>query len=511
VDVLVVLAEHAGEVVTRDELFEAVWQGQVVSDERLTHAIAELRRALHDDRDTPAANVTPSEPVIHPTGRKLGIIALALLLLVPVYIAFDTLVSETDTGEKSIAVLPFVNTSGDPDQEYFSDGLSDTLIHVLAQVSDLKVTAKTSSFYFKDKNIDVGEIARRLKVGTILQGSVQKAGDRVRVIAQLVNAGDGSHLWSKSFDRDLEDIFAVQDEIAQEVVKALKVTLLDAEEERLSQRYRPTLEVYEQLILGRYEMGKRTATSLAAAEQHFKKAIELDPDYVPPYVDLSETYDHQVIHGGLVFEESLLRRQPLVDKALELDPLSGEAHLGRATLHSSQRIKTGEENSSAVEEGVLKAIELNPNYALAHQWHSGLLYGKGRYQEALAQIRVAAELDPMSPSIQTDIAEYIWAVRPNLVIWAKRSVGSGKRGGETRRTPIAGGLSVSASSTLAMRCPRRIAPSNSAKPIPRRSFRALCCGCFPGTGASGRRPSRRWNTYQSACPDFDPSIGCWRT
>jgi TolB-like protein len=414
VDVLVVLAEHAGEVVTRDELFEAVWQGQVVSDERLTHAIAELRRALHDDRDTPtyietvpkrgyrlighirAANVTPSEPVIHPTGRKLGIIALALLLLVPVYIAFDTLVSETDTGEKSIAVLPFVNTSGDPDQEYFSDGLSDTLIHVLAQVSDLKVTAKTSSFYFKDKNIDVGEIARRLKVGTILQGSVQKAGDRVRVIAQLVNAGDGSHLWSKSFDRDLEDIFAVQDEIAQEVVKALKVTLLDAEEERLSQRYRPTLEVYEQLILGRYEMGKRTATSLAAAEQHFKKAIELDPDYVPPYVDLSETYDHQVIHGGLVFEESLLRRQPLVDKALELDPLSGEAHLGRATLHSSQRIKTGEENSSAVEEGVLKAIELNPNYALAHQWHSGLLYGKGRYQEALAQIRVAAELDPMS-------------------------------------------------------------------------------------------------------------------
>jgi TolB-like protein/Tfp pilus assembly protein PilF len=433
-DVLVILAEHASEVVTRDELFDAVWHGQVVSDERLTHTIAELRRALQDDPGAPkyietvpkrgyrlighirlpdgsklGGSATPFQPVTRLNGRNLGIVAIALLLLVPVYIAFDTLVSVNDACEKSIAVLPFVNTSGDPDQEYFSDGLSDTLIHVLAQVSGLKVTAKTSSFYFKGKNIDVGEIARELNVCTILEGSVQRAGNRVRVIAQLVNAEEDTHLWSKTFDRDLEDIFVVQDEIAQEVVKALKVTLLDAEEERLAQRYQPTLEVYEQLILGRYEMGKRTATSLTAAEQYFKKAIELDPDYVLPYVDLSETYGHQVIHGGLLFEESLQRRQPLVEKALELDPLSAEAHLGRAILHSRQRIKTGEENSSAVEEGVLKAIELNPNYALAHQWHSGLLYGKGRYEEALAQIRVAAGLDPMSPTIQTEIAEDTWA------------------------------------------------------------------------------------------------------
>jgi len=309
--------------------------------------------------------------------------------------------------EQSIAVLPFENMSGDPEQEYFSDGLSDTLIHVLAQVSGLKVTAKTSSFYFKGKNIDVGEIARELNVGTILEGSVQKAGNRVRVIAQLVNAGDGTHLWSKSFDRDLEDIFAIQDEIAQEVVKALKVTLLDAEEERLAQRYQPTLEAYERLILGRYEMGKRTATSLAAAEQHFKRAIELDPDYALAYVDLADTYGLQISYGGLVFEESLQRRQPLVEKALELDPLSGEAHAANASLHGLQQLLTGNHHYDLQEE-FLKAIELNPSTAKAHQSYSALLYDQGRFEEALAQIRLAAELDPMSPIIQTAIAGTTW-------------------------------------------------------------------------------------------------------
>jgi len=369
------------------------------------------------------------------TGQKLDRIIMVLLALALGYFAFDKFVldpardmeiaetaaqagaeqalakaKETALSDKSIAVLPFTDMSPDKDQEYFCDGLSDTLIHSLAQVSSLKVTAKTSSFYFKGKNIDVGEIARELKVGTILEGSVQKAGKRVRVIAQLINAGDGAHLWSKSFDRDLKDIFAVQDEIAREVVKALKVTLLDSEEERLAQRYHPTLEVYEQLILGRHEMAKRTATSLAAAEQHFKQAIELDPDYALPYVDLANTYTFQIFHGDLTAEESLQRQQPLVGKALELDPLSGEAHIARADLSKLLQIKTAEDYSDSVEEDILKAIELSPNYAEAHRWYSSLLSDKGRFEEALAQIRVAAELDPMSPSIQLGVAGATWNV-----------------------------------------------------------------------------------------------------
>ena len=381
------------------------------------------------------ADVALEHSITRFTGKKLDRIIMVLLAVALGYFVFDKFVldpaqdvkiaeaaaqkgaeqalEEARQGlgdEKSIAVLPFTDMSPNKDQEYFSDGLSDTLIHVLAQVSDLKVTAKTSSFYFKGKNIDVGEIARQLNVGAILEGSVQKAGERVRVIAQLINAADGTHLWSKSFDRDLKDYFAVQDEIAQEVVMALKVTLLDAEQERLAQRYQPIPEAYEQLILGRYEMARRTAVSLAAAEQHFKQAIELDPDYALAYVDLADTYGHQVAYGGLVLEESLQHRQPLVDRALALDPLSGEAHIAKLSLDYHRQFKTGEQDHDAIEEEYLRAIELNPNYAKAHQRYAFLLSNQGRFEEALAEIRVAAELDPMSPVFQLNVAVATWNV-----------------------------------------------------------------------------------------------------
>jgi len=275
-------------------------------------------------------------------------------------------------------------------------------------VSDLKVTAKTSSFYFKGKDVTIAEVAEKLHVAHVLEGSVQKIGNQVRVIAQLINAGDGTHLWSKSYGRDLEDIFAVQDEIAQEIVRSLEITLLDTEEERLLQRYRPTLEAYEQLILGRHEMAKRTADSLTAAEQHFKQAIELDPGYALAYVGLADTYDLQQGYGSLVFEESLQRRQPLIERALELDPFSGEAFTARASLRSDQQIKTPEEDFKGTEEDILKALELSPNYATAHRWYSGLLNGQGRLEEALVQTRLAAELDPLSPIIQVEIAQAVW-------------------------------------------------------------------------------------------------------
>ncbi|MDX1572280.1 MAG: hypothetical protein R3200_17495, partial [Xanthomonadales bacterium] len=174
----------------------------------------------------------------------------------------DTTAPALET-EPSVAVLPFVNMSSDTEQEYFADGLSDTLMHMLSQVGGLKVAARTSSFAFKGQAINVEEIARELKVATLLEGSVQKAGDRVRVIAQLVDASDGAHLWSANFDRELKDIFAIQDEIAHEVVSALKVALLDEDETQLRERYQPSLEAYEQLILGRQEVEKRTAEALA--------------------------------------------------------------------------------------------------------------------------------------------------------------------------------------------------------------------------------------------------------
>ena len=352
-------------------------------------------------------DVDPEVSVTHVTGRRLDFIVIALLCAAVILFAYDKWWIGPPP-EKSIAVLAFESMSGDPEQEYFSDGLSDTLIHVLAQVSGLKVTAKTSSFYFKGKNIDLGEIARELNVGTVLEGSVQKSGNRVRVIAQLVNAGDGTHLWSKRFDRDFNDIFAVQDEIAQEVVRALKVALLDTEEERLSQRYRPILQAYEQLILGRCDLGKRTAASLAAAEQHFKQAIALDPGYALAYVGLAESYGLQVTYAGLLLEESLQRRQPLIDKALELDPLCGEAYMARAYFRSAQQVVSPDKGFKDIEEDVLKGLELSPSSAQAHELYSAHLFVEGRFEEALLQARMVADLDPMSPYNHTAIAELTW-------------------------------------------------------------------------------------------------------
>jgi TolB-like protein/Tfp pilus assembly protein PilF len=378
-------------------------------------------------------DVDRSQSITPQTGQKVNVaimVGLAVAIALMLYEQFgpgtevpapETIIAEAEpaatpppisqpepevdvTGEitPSIAVLPFVDMSPDKDQEYFADGLADTLMHMLAQVGGLKVAARTSSFAFKGQNINVSEIARELKVGTVLEGSVQKAGNRVRVIAQLIEVVDGTHIWSANFDRDLVDIFAIQDEIAKEVVSALKVTLLDAEETRLTNRYQPTLEAYEQMILGRGEMAARTAERLDAAERYFKRAIELDPDYALAYVGLADTYALQQEYSDLVLEEAWELRQQLVDKALELDPDSGEAHTNRADLLSEKQ------DFDAAERAYLKAIDLNPNYATAHHWYSRLLRRLGRFEEALTQIRVAAELDPMAPIIQVSVAESVW-------------------------------------------------------------------------------------------------------
>ena len=311
-------------------------------------------------------------------------------------------VAEDEDETPSIAVLPFVNMSNDADQEFFADGLSDTLMHVLSQVGGLKVAARTSSFTFKGQNKKVKEIAQELDVKTVLEGSVQKAGDRVRVIAQLIDASDGAHLWSANFDRKLEDIFAIQDEIAQEVVAALKLTLLDEDEAQLTERYQPSLEAYEQVILGRQEVEKRTAKSLEAAEQHFKRAIELDPNYSLAYSGLADTYNLQNNYSDLTIEEMLRLAEPLVDKALELDPLSGEAYTSKASL----LVNAG--NRDAAAEAYERAIALSPSYARAHQWYSGLLGNLGRHDEALEHGRKAFELDPLSPIIRVSYAQRLY-------------------------------------------------------------------------------------------------------
>lgn len=310
----------------------------------------------------------------------------------------------------SIAVLPFADMSPQKDQEHFADGLADTLLHVLAQIHDLKVAARTSSFAFKGKNENIRSIARQLGVSNVLEGSVQKSGNRLRIIAQLIEAENGTHLWSGTFDGTLDDMFAIQDEIAAEVVSALKIALLEKDFNRLADRYRPELAAYDELVLGRHNLNKATVEGLNAAVEHFRKASEIDPDYPLPYVYLSDTLGLLEIYvlgiqdtfSGQSTQRTREQQLPLIEKALELDPLSGEAHASLATLQLDE--ETAEVN-------FLEAIELTPNYANAYLWYSKFLsIRQGRYKEALTQIERALELDPLSEIIRHEHAKMLWAV-----------------------------------------------------------------------------------------------------
>jgi len=197
----------------------------------------------------------------------------------------------------SIAVLPFADRSATQDQEYFADGLADTLLHVLSQVQGLKVAARTSSFAFKGQNESVKSIASQLGVANILEGSVQKSGNRIRVIAQLVEAEQGTQIWSHTFDGTLDDIFSIQDQIAEEVVDAMQLVLVDADSSRLAERYRPVTAAYDQLVLGRYAVAKGKVDDINAAVAHFEAAISIDPNYPLPYVYLADALAVQEIYA----------------------------------------------------------------------------------------------------------------------------------------------------------------------------------------------------------------------
>jgi TolB-like protein/Flp pilus assembly protein TadD len=293
----------------------------------------------------------------------------------------------------SIAVLPFADISQGADQGYLGDGLADTVTHVLSQVDGLTVTARTSSFAFKDKNLNISTIADELSVANILEGSVQKAGDRVRIIARLIETDGGTELWSGNFDRELAGIFAIQDEIAREVVVALQ-DVLAGKDTDITESYRPDLAAYEQVILGRNKWAKRTSASLEAATAHFRKAIEIDPNYALAYVYLAQMTDRT----------ERTERRGLIDKALDLDPLLGEAH---AALAADQ---TAEKEYDAAEQSLLRAVELNPSDVDTRLTYSHWHFLQGRKEEALVQARLAAELDPQSNDAQVVLANVLWSL-----------------------------------------------------------------------------------------------------
>lgn len=301
--------------------------------------------------------------------------------------------------ENSIAVLPFVEI-GQGGDGYLADGLSETLTHVLGQVEGLAVTARTSSLAYKDRSENILDIARTLRVAYVVEGSVQQAGPRVRIIARLIESINGTELWSANINKEVNDIFLVQDEISQDVVAALG-KVLQLEEQQVVPQYRPVLEAYKELVLGMNAQRNGTMEGIAAANQHFQRAIELDPGYALAYVRLGENIARQ---PNLPRTEMVKQVRPLVEKALELEPLLAEAHIGLAMMYRFENEK------ELVEPSLKRAIELNPSLVEAHLMYSSWLTLVHRMEESLEHARIAAELDPRTPETRVRLAVANWNV-----------------------------------------------------------------------------------------------------
>ncbi len=306
--------------------------------------------------------------------------------------------ADTTPAPRSIAVLPFVNMSNDPANEYFSDGLAETTLDMLAQVPNLKVVARTSSFAFKGKSDDVRKIGAALGTATLLEGSVQRAGDAVRITAQLVKASDGTHLWSKHFDRKLADVFKIQDEVATEVVRALEVSLPAGDQQRLTQKRTENVEAYQEYLKGIALMPGRKVDDMRAAAAHFERAIALDGNYARAYVAAADAYELLEEYAGGIAPAEKAHVGEYTERALVLAPDLGEAHASRGTqLYNAHDIDGAEREFH-------RATELAPSYASAFQWYGELLcYVLHDFAASERMLRHAVMLDPLSPIVQDQL------------------------------------------------------------------------------------------------------------
>jgi adenylate cyclase len=295
----------------------------------------------------------------------------------------------------SIAVLPFVNMSGDPEQEYFSDGMTEDLITDLSKIAGLFVIARNSVFTYKGKAVKVDQVGRELGVQYVLEGSVRKAGGRVRITAQLVDAGLGGHLWADRYDRDLEDIFALQDEVTQQIIAALAVKLTESEQERLTRRYTDNLAAYDYFLRGWEQFHRFTKQSTHQAQQAFERAIELDSQFALAHGYLALKYWLEWSFGWSQNSQTLERAFELAQKSTILDDTLPEAHriLGNVYLWKKQ-------HERAIAE-LEKSIGLNPNDADAIAWQGDVLAWAGRPEEAIALVKKAMRLNPVYPVIYT--------------------------------------------------------------------------------------------------------------
>jgi TolB-like protein/DNA-binding winged helix-turn-helix (wHTH) protein/Flp pilus assembly protein TadD len=439
--VLAMLVEHPGEVVTREELRKKLWPADtfVDFDHGLNKAINKLREALGDSAESPRfvetvarrgyrflAEVTASDAasardaeLTHPPPtaavaalprrlptRLAWTASAAVLVLLATSLVTWSLRSENRPSSpvRSLAVLPLESLSNDASQDYFADGMTDELISALGQIGALRVISRTSVMAYKHAHKPLPQIARELNVDAVVEGTVLRSGDRVRITAQLIRAAAETHLWSQSYEGELRDTLALQSQVANAIADQVRITLKPQERTALNNVRRVTPEAYESYLKGRYFWNKRTAAGLKVALAYFDQAIDEDPQYAPAYSGLADTYallaDWE--YGVMTPKEALPQAKAAATKALELDGTLGEAHTSLAFC-----LDVFDWDFDSAGKEFRRAIELSPSYATAHQWYAAHLILSGRNDEAIAEMRKAENLDPLSLIISADLADFL--------------------------------------------------------------------------------------------------------
>jgi TolB-like protein/Flp pilus assembly protein TadD len=389
-DILLVLLENVGKVVEKEELLKKVWPDTFVAEGSLARTVSLLRKALGDEQEYIATVSKRGYRFVAPVKQTLNPIAPAA------------------PGKVMLAVLPFQNLSGDKEQEYFADGMTEEMTTQLARMNleQLRVIARTSAMTYKGTSKSVEEIGRELGVTHILEGSVRRAGPRVRITAQLVSACDQTHLWAQSYDDNVADVLKLQSEIACAIAREVQVKLTPQDKNRLARHRSVNPEAHELFLKGRYVWNRRTEESLKKALTYFQQALELDPTYAEGYVGLADSFNILGYYNAMPPSEAYPKAKAAAVKALSLDDLMGEAH---AALGVVKRDYDWDWRGAEAE--FKRALELNAGHADAHNWYSTLFNMLGRTDEALNGKMAALELDPLSPAISTDLGRTFYFAR----------------------------------------------------------------------------------------------------
>ncbi len=394
-ETLLFLVQNRGRVGKKDEIINSVWPDTFVEESNLAQNVFLLRKALGEEKNEHRYIVT--------------IPGVGYRFVAPVR-EFDStnVTAETSNNRfSSIAVLPFKDLLSDNEDKFLGPGLADALIMRLSSIRDLKVRPTTSVLRYSALKEDPLHIGRDLNVDALLDGVYQREPEKIRVSVQLVSVKDGVTVWAAKFDEKLTDIFAIQDSIADQVVRSLAIQLSGDEQRQIKKNYTHNPEAFQLYIKGRYFWNQRTTEGLRKALELAQQTIAVDPTYAPAYVGLADSYNLLgAQHNVLPPKESFPKARAATSRALEIDPMLAEAYASLGFIECWY-----EWNSSAAEHSFLKAIELKPNYPTAHHWYGELLSMMSRFEEAYVELQIAQELDPLSLAVNVDLAASFYYAR----------------------------------------------------------------------------------------------------